>query len=102
MTRTFPLTSFPLQLPPALLVDEAGGHRAEQDGGCQETDGGHDAGHHRPRQSTLLHQLRRREEVCGGEEGRVRDGESRRSSKMKRKDVCRHSRGHPEVEETTH
>lgn len=61
----FVLTSFPLELPPALLVDETGRHRAEQDSCCQETNGGHDAGHYRPRQSTFLHHLRRREEVCG-------------------------------------
>lgn len=62
----FPFTSFPLELPSALLVDEAGGHCTEQDSCCQETDGGDDASHHRPRQSTLLHQLWRREDVCEG------------------------------------
>lgn len=67
--KDFPLTFFPLQFPPALLVDEAGSHRTEQHGCCQETDGGHDASHHRPCQSSFLHHLWRREEVCGGEEG---------------------------------
>lgn len=57
-------TSFPLELPPTLLIDKAGSHCTEEDGRCKETDGGHNASYHRSCQSTILHYLRRRKIVC--------------------------------------
>lgn len=40
------LTSFAFELATMLLVDKTCSERAEEDGSRQETDGGHDAGHH--------------------------------------------------------
>lgn len=40
------LTSLAFELATMLLVDETRSERAEEDGSRQETNGGHDAGHH--------------------------------------------------------
>lgn len=40
------LTSLAFELATMLLVDETSSERAEEDGSRQETNGGHDAGHH--------------------------------------------------------
>lgn len=56
-------TFLPLEFALTLLVDEAGSQSAEEDGGRQEADGGHDPSQHRPGQP-IVGQVRLREDVC--------------------------------------
>lgn len=54
------LTSLAFELATMLFVDETRSKRAEEDGSRQETNGGHDTGHHWPGQPLVR-------DLCGRE-----------------------------------